>query len=157
MASSQQPSTSGRALVAYFSTGSAQPSLAVATLAAELRAEAGSIPAGKLRRAGRTPAVLFSQPGSADPGAHTLLSLDAKVVAKAVQRLGRAGWACSVFQLEIAGNGGGGAPQRVRALGRQVHMRADTDAIENVTFIACPSERLVKVDVPLRRRWRAGA
>jgi len=34
--------------------------------------------------------------------------------------------------------------------GRQVHMTADIDAIENVTFIYCPPERQVRVDVPLK-------
>lgn len=29
-------------------------------------------------------------------------------------------------------------------------MQADTDAIENVTFIYCPPERQVRVDVPLK-------
>lgn len=32
-------------------------------------------------------------------------------------------------------------------------MTADTDAIENVTFIYCPPERNVRVDVPLKVRW----
>ena len=40
------------------------------------------------------------------------------------------------------------------AQGRQVHLTADTDAIENVTFIACPPERRVRVDIPLRVRMR---
>ena len=111
-------------------------------LVAEPRASAGSIPAGKLRREGRTPGVLFSLPGeSAD--VPRLLSFDAKAVASAVQRLGRTGWAVALFDLQIGS-------ETVRALGRQVHQRADTDDIENVTFIACPPERLVRVDVPLR-------
>lgn len=36
--------------------------------------------------------------------------------------------------------------------GRQVHMTADTDAVENVTFIYCPPERQVRVEVPLKVR-----
>jgi hypothetical protein len=41
-------------------------------------------------------------------------------------------------------------PARVPSQGRQVHMAADTDAIENVTFIQCPPERHVRVNVPLK-------
>lgn len=96
-------------------------------LAAEPRDAAGSIPSGKLRQAGRTPGVLFSLPGQA-ADASQLLSFDSQTISKAVQRLGRTGWAVSLFDLEIAGG------QTVRALGRQVHMRADTDEIENVSL-----------------------
>lgn len=39
--------------------------------------------------------------------------------------------------------------------GRQVHMTADTDAVENVTFIYCPPERQVRVEVPLKVRQLA--
>ena len=36
------------------------------------------------------------------------------------------------------------------ALGRQVHMNAATDEIENVTLMHCPPDRQVRVQVPLR-------
>ena len=43
-----------------------------------------------------------------------------------------------------------GMPACAPPQGRQVHMAADTDAIENVTFIQCPPERHVRVNVPLK-------
>lgn len=197
------------------------------TLAAELRGSAGTIASTKLRRGGKTPGIVFSGPG----GEEQLLAFESKALARLVTKLGRTAWACSVFNLQIEGEGG--SSQTVRALvraaamlhrlfccvrcsalspwlptylpgrqasllaamhaacpqralpsfrhrdsgcslaagppaealrqhahahllracglqGRQVHMRADTDAIENVTFIYCPPERQVRVDVPLK-------
>ena len=93
------------------------PAAAVEPLAAEPRAEAGSIPAGKLRREGRVPAVVFSFPESSDVTDSKLLSLDAKVVSRIVQKQGRMGWACSLFDLQIAVPGGS-EQETIRALVR---------------------------------------
>ena len=34
-----------------------------------------------------------------------------------------------------------------------MHRTADTDAIENVTLIHCPPERIVRVNVPVKAGW----
>lgn len=109
-----------------------------------MRGLAGSIPSTKLRRGGKTPGIVFSGPA----GEQHLLAFEAKALARLVTKLGRTAWACSVFNLQIEAEDG--SSSTVRALGRQVHMTADTDAIENVTFIYCPPERQVRVDVPLK-------
>ncbi|KAI3439005.1 hypothetical protein D9Q98_001417 [Chlorella vulgaris] len=138
-------STSGRLLatagVARFSAAAANEAL---TLEAELRGDAGSIPCNKLRKAGKTPGIVFSGPG----GEQQLLAFESKALSKVVTKLGRTAWACSVFDLQIRSEDG--SSNAVRALGRQVHMAADTDAIENVTFVFCPPDRQVRVEVPLK-------
>ncbi|KAL4434348.1 hypothetical protein ABPG75_000789 [Micractinium tetrahymenae] len=144
----EQCSSSARALAVAslraFSAAAAQAAAEPPTLVAELRGSAGTIASNKLRRGGKTPGIVFSGPG----GEEQLLAFESKSLARLVTKLGRTAWACSVFNLQIEREGGGS--QTVRALGRQVHMRADTDAIENVTFIYCPPERQVRVDVPLK-------
>ncbi|PSC73857.1 50S ribosomal L25 [Micractinium conductrix] len=140
-------STSGRllpALAARFSAAAAASAAEPPMLVAEPRGDAGSIAATRLRRGGRTPGIVFSGPG----GEQQLLALDSKELGRLVTKLGRTAWACSVFNLEIQRPEGGS--DTVRALGRQVHMAADTDAVENVTFIYCPPDRQVRVDVPLK-------
>ncbi|GAB4816670.1 hypothetical protein N2152v2_003716 [Parachlorella kessleri] len=72
----------------------------------------------------------------------------AAVRLRKLARLGRTGWACHVFSVQLRGPAGE-TLETVPALGRQVHITADTDAIENVTLIYCPPERLVRVDVPV--------
>lgn len=114
------------------------------SLVAELRGSAGSIMCSKLRRRGQTPGIVFSGPG----GEQQLLAFDSKPLGKLVTKLGRTAWACTVFDLTIRREDG--SATTVVALGRQVHMTADTDAIENVTLIHCPPDRRVRVDVPLK-------
>ncbi|KAL4423248.1 hypothetical protein ABPG77_000040 [Micractinium sp. CCAP 211/92] len=140
----EQCSSSAAALaVASLRPFSAAAAQEPPTLVAELRGSAGTIASTKLRRGGKTPGIVFS-----GPGGEQLLAFETKSLARLVAKLGRTAWACSVFNLQIEGEGG--SSQTVRALGRQVHMQADTDAIENVTFIYCPPERQVRVDVPLK-------
>lgn len=139
-------STSGRVAAqaaARFSAAAAEVEQEP-TLVAELRGSAGTIASNKLRREGKIPGIVFSGPG----GEQQLLAFEAKGLGKVVGRLGRTAWGCSVFNLQIEGEDG--SSQTLRALGRQVHMAADTDAIENVTFIQCPPERHVRVNVPLK-------
>jgi ribosomal protein L25 (general stress protein Ctc) len=90
----------------------------VETLSAQPRDTSGSLAAYRLRQAGRTPGVLFSLPGEEE----MLLSFDSKAIATQVLRHGRTGWACRVFDVEVApagGGGGGGEPTRFRALVRR--------------------------------------
>lgn len=142
-------------------------------LDAFVRASSGSAISKKLRATGRVPGVVFSLPGESSE----LLSLDAKEVGRAFSRLGRLRFPVTLFELRIRDAAAGegereGAPAAVepfaassqadpataaaaagyttlRALGRQVHVRADTDAVENVTFIACPEDREVSLEVPI--------
>ncbi|EFN51725.1 hypothetical protein CHLNCDRAFT_139900 [Chlorella variabilis] len=140
-------STSGRLLgaaAARFSAAAEQPVSEPLTLAAEERGLVGSIASNKLRKAGKTPGIVFSGPG----GEQHLLAFDSKALGKLVTKLGRTAWACSVFDLQIQGEDG--SSRTVRALGRQVHMTSTTDAVENVTFVFCPPERQVRVEVPLK-------
>jgi large subunit ribosomal protein L25 len=141
-------------------------------------------------QAGKTPGIVFSGPD----GEQHLLAFERQGLAKLVAKLGRTGWAVSLFDLQIRSEDG--SSTAVRALvshqsrvlrfplhrplhfltllprrpaqaapcpaaasfaaavpplqGRQVHMTADTDAIENVTLIECPADRPVRVEVPLK-------
>jgi ribosomal protein L25 (general stress protein Ctc) len=64
---------------------------------AELRGDAGTIAATRLRGGGRTPGIVFSGPG----GEQQLLAFESKELAKLVTKLGRTAWACSVFNLQL--------------------------------------------------------
>jgi hypothetical protein len=147
-------------------------------------------------QAGKTPGIVFSGPD----GEQHLLAFERQGLAKLVAKLGRTGWAVSLFDLQIRSEDG--SSTAVRALvshqsrvlrfplhrplhfltllprrpaqaapcpaaasfaaavpplqGRQVHMTADTDAIENVTLIECPADRPVRVEVPLKVRAGSG-
>lgn len=90
------------------STAAAEPP----TLVAELRGSAGTIASNKLRHSGKTPGIIFSGPG----GEQHLLAFESKSLARLVTKLGRTGWACSVFNLQIEHEGG--SSQAVRALVR---------------------------------------
>lgn len=143
-------------------------------------------------QAGKTPGIVFSGPG----GEQRLLAFESQGLAKLVTKLGRTGWAVSLFDLHIRGDDGSStavralvrAPNRTQGIlpalasllplsrrtpralpaqalllrstlalqGRQVHMTADTDAIENVTLIECPADRHVRVEVPLKVRSGRG-
>lgn len=92
------------------------------TLVAELRGSAGTIASTKLRRGGKTPGIVFSGPG----GEQQLLAFETKSLARLVAKLGRTAWACSVFNLQIEGEGG--SSQTVRALVRSAFIPSCTPA-----------------------------
>lgn len=134
----------GQQLIAHYSTAVPQPAQELQTLLARPRTEAGKRAAAQLRKAGRIPGVIFSFAG----GEQKLVTFNARTISHQLSRIGRTGWACHVFQIEMKNSDG--EIERFQALGRQVHMTADTDAIENVTLIHCPPERVVRVDIPLK-------
>lgn len=88
------------------------PRAELETLAAEPRGEAGSLESHKLRKAGRTPGVLFSLPGEAS----VLVSFESKPLGKLLARVGRTGWACHVFDMQLSSPDG--SIQSYRALVR---------------------------------------
>ncbi|PRW59407.1 50S ribosomal L25 [Chlorella sorokiniana] len=141
--SGRQPGALAQACRA-FSAAAAELAPGSITLTAELRGSVGSIAANKLRKGGKTPGIVFSGPGEEQQ----LLAFDSTSLSKLVGKLGRTAWACTIFDLQVQRDDGSSAT--LRALGRQVHMTADTDAVENVTFIYCPPERQVRVEVPLK-------
>ena len=125
-------------------------------LIAQLRPESGSRSAARLRKQGQTPGTLFSLPGEQT----LLVSFDTKEISNRLHKLGRTGWACHVFSIQIQDTSPTATATTTPttptttnspfpALGRQVHIDAVTDEIENVTFIHCPPDRRVKVNVPL--------
>lgn len=78
-----------------------------------------------------------------------------------MNKLGRTGWACHIFEIRIPSHASttnnNGASSSItsgytsyRALGRQMHLTAATDEIENVTLLHCPPERKVRVNIPLK-------
>jgi large subunit ribosomal protein L25 len=84
-----------------------------------------------------------------------LLTFDQKDIATRLHKLGRTGWACQVFDVQVAPDVAGTnhlskEPITFPALGRQVHMNAATDEIENITLMYCPPDRRVRVKVPLK-------
>jgi large subunit ribosomal protein L25 len=122
---------------------------AAITLHAEARTASGSRAARKLRAQDRIPGTVFSFSDETRPA--VLLSFDRKEIASIHKKIGSYGWGCQVFDLRV--KGAGGDPQSedvVRALGRQIHVTASSAEPENVTMIAYPPERKVRVEVPLR-------
>ncbi|KDD74220.1 hypothetical protein H632_c1480p0 [Helicosporidium sp. ATCC 50920] len=64
--------------------------------------------------------------------------------------MGRVGrWRIPSTVFEVSVQRLDGSTETWRALGREVHVRADTDVIENLTLIHCPPERMVNVPVPV--------
>lgn len=138
----QQWSTSRRGLTVQLSSLASSD-----TLIAEPRHTSGSRPAAQFRKTGRTPGTLFSLPGEES----MLLTFDQKDIATRLHKLGRTGWACQVFDVKITPDVAGATePITFPALGRQVHMNAATDEIENITLMYCPPDRKVRVKVPLK-------
>lgn len=117
----------------------------VLVLRASPRDQSGSRAAAVLRKTGRVPGILFSMPND-EKG--KLVSFDEKEITSCVQKLGRTAWGCTVFAVHIEEDTEGGA--EIRAVGRQVHMTASSGAVENVTLLHCPSDRRVKLQVPLK-------
>lgn len=113
------------------------------------RAQSGSRAAALLRERGQVPGILFSLPND-EKG--MLVSFDQKEITSCVQKLGRTAWGCTVFGVEIVVDEEGGrrTDDRIRAVGRQVHMTAASGAVENVTLLHCPPDRRVKLQVPLK-------
>ena len=110
-------------------------------LTCETRAGTGKGIAGRTRREGRVPAVLF-RPGSVEK---TLLTASERELNAAVRRHTLAGTQCEVFELEVTD--GDGTPRIVRALAKQVHMHAYNKSVENVCFLEVEPETEVRVRV----------
>lgn len=64
------------------------------------RNDSGSRSAAKLRKSGRVPGILFSLPGEES----RLLTFDRKDISTRLNKLGRTGWACHVFNVQVASN-----------------------------------------------------
>jgi len=116
----------------------------VLVLRASPRDQSGSRAAAVLRKNGRVPGILFSMPND-EKG--KLVSFDEKEITSCVQKLGRTAWGCTVFAVQVEEAEAGA---EIRAVGRQVHMTASSGAVENVTLLHCPSDRRVKLQVPLK-------
>lgn len=82
------------------------------TLVAQRRADSGSNSAAKLRQAHQVPGVLFSLPDEES----ILLTFEQKEIATCLQKLGRTGWACHVFNVKVPPEDGAGEPAIYRAL-----------------------------------------
>lgn len=115
------------------------------TLVARFRDGAGAAAAAKLRKEGRTPAIVFSLPGNQSK----LIDLEAREVAKQVKQHGRRGIVCRVYNVDMQDEEGQSVEQH-RVLVRQVHVNAVSDMVENVTLLHCPPDRRVLVDIPIR-------
>ncbi|RMZ53334.1 hypothetical protein APUTEX25_004822 [Auxenochlorella protothecoides] len=79
----------------------------------------------------------------------TIRKVEFVCLCNALLRLGRTGWGCHIFDVAVM-NGDGKKMTHYPAVGRQVHITADTDVVENVTLIHCPPDRHVKVAVPIQ-------
>ncbi|KAI8475988.1 MAG: ribosomal protein L25/Gln-tRNA synthetase [Monoraphidium minutum] len=113
-------------------------------ITARVRAIEGTNYCTKLRRAGRTPALLFSLPGER----HVLLDLATKEAAAHVRNYGRNGIKARVMRLELQDEAGQplGA---VRVLPKEVHMNSSTLAVENLRLMYLPRDRRALVPVPV--------
>ncbi|KAL6770524.1 MRPL25 [Auxenochlorella protothecoides x Auxenochlorella symbiontica] len=114
-------------------------------LKAFLREDSGKKISKTIRKGGRVPGVVFSLPQEQE----LLVSFAAKDIETQLLRLGRTGWGCHLFDVAVM-NGDGKKMTHYPAVGRQVHITADTDVVENVTLIHCPPDRHVKVAVPIQ-------
>uniref|UniRef100_A0A1D1ZRU9 Uncharacterized protein n=1 Tax=Auxenochlorella protothecoides TaxID=3075 RepID=A0A1D1ZRU9_AUXPR len=114
-------------------------------LKAFLREDSGKKISKTIRKGGRVPGVVFSLPQEQE----LLVSFAAKDIETQLLRLGRTGWGCHIFDVAVM-NGDGKKMTHYPAVGRQVHITADTDVVENVTLIHCPPDRHVKVAVPIQ-------
>lgn len=114
----------------------------ITSLAAEPRSS--DIKPHVLRKQGKTPGIIIDLPGNVDQP----LSFNSHDIAKIVHKIGRTGWECQLFDVRYTDTDG--APRTHQALGRQVHITADTDEIENVTLLHCPPDRKVRLNIPFR-------
>lgn len=121
------------------------------TLSARVRTASGSRAAAKLRESGRVPGTLFSGIGSSHEQDRILLSFDKRDIVSVYHKVGSYGWGCLVCNVIIQDDESGlEDSELIRALGRQIHVTAATAEPENVTMIGFPSDRAVKVNVPLK-------
>ena len=114
----------------------------------QLRTESGSRAAVRLRESGRVPGTLFSMKSNYEVDS-VLLSFDKREIASIFHKIGSYGWNCQVFNVKMIGDEAQDG-ELIRALGRQIHVTAATAEPENVTMIAFPEDRKVKVNVPLK-------
>ena len=61
----------------------------------------------------------------------------------------KSGFLARVFTVELPGEGPDAAPQRIPVLPKQIYVDAVTSKVENVSFLRCPADARVRVDVPL--------
>ena len=61
----------------------------------------------------------------------------------------KSGFLARVFTVELPGEGSDGAPRRIPVLPKQIYVDAVTSKVENVSFLRCPADARVRVDVPL--------
>ena len=61
----------------------------------------------------------------------------------------KSGFLAKVFTVELPGEGPDAAPQRIPVLPKQIYVDTVTSKVENVSFLRCPADARVRVDVPL--------
>lgn len=123
---------------------SSQAAAADGGLAAFVRDSSGSTAAGRMRKEGRVPGIVFSQFG----GDKVLVWLAARDVQRQLQLHNRSGFLSRTVELELHGEDGA-VREKVVVLPKLVHKNAVTNVVENVTFMRCPPDAIVKVDVPV--------
>lgn len=113
----------------------------------------GKAVAGREKRAGRVPSIVYSLEDGDKGGHKQLISVETKQIARLLKRIGYSFFLSRTFELEIRPTmDSEDIISRERVLPRQVHLHAGTDEILNATFLRAPPEAIIKVDVPLLYR-----
>ncbi|KAL3150318.1 hypothetical protein ABBQ32_000165 [Trebouxia sp. C0010 RCD-2024] len=118
-------------------TTSATPEI----LEASYRDETGRHTCKRLRKDGRTPAIIFSMPHNENK----LISISANDATNMVRIHGRMGLAAQRFVVNLG-------DEQLPVLPRVVHINAVSNLVENITFMHCPPERRITVPVPVQVR-----
>lgn len=129
------PSVSARVALSSQATTSAAPE----TIEALYRAETGRHTCNRLRKDGRTPAIIFSLPQNESK----LISLDSKTATSMVRVHGRMGLVAQRYNVQLG-------DEHLPVLPRVIHINSVSNMVENITFMHCPPERQVTVAVPVR-------
>lgn len=123
-------------------TSSAEPLI---TVSAAPREFSGTTISVRMRRAGLTPAILFSLPDNQSK----LLQLDSRSIQRLVDKVGRLHITSRVMDLEVK-SPSSDSVDKYRVLPRQLHVDPVTDQVENVTFMHLRPGRRFNVEVPVQ-------
>lgn len=116
-------------------TTSAEPE----TIEAFSREDTGRHFCNRMRKSGRTPAIVFSLPGNESK----LITIDSNAATKMVRVHGRRGLVAQRYHIQLG-------DQQLSVLPRVIHINSVSNMVENITFMHCPPDRMIEVPVPIQ-------
>ncbi|DBA78857.1 hypothetical protein WJX77_002125 [Trebouxia sp. C0004] len=116
-------------------TTSAEPE----TIEALYREDTGRHTSHRLRKAGRTPGIVFSLPGNESK----LITLDSNTASNMVRIHGRRGLVAQLYHIKLG-------DEQLPVLPRVVHINSVSNVVENITFMHCPPDCRITVPIPVQ-------